>query len=377
MKKAHLELIKKMNRELVLETIRNEQPISRARVSRELGLSRSTVSTIVEELIATKFVIEKGQGSSTKEGGRRGIELRFNPKSAFGVGVEFGEDSCVICITDLDGSIILKERSGRKDGYGSIYDYIIGCLEKASIRLEDVIVVGFSIPGITNSVEGTVVASPELQWKNKPLIREMKKYINKPMYLNNDVNCAALGEQWLGAARGLQDFIFISMTAGVGSAIVANGSLIQGKDFMAGEIGYLALEKDRFNEKSYELKDFGTFEKKVSLKELKKGNESIDKLFKKYQQGDREAVESIHRYVNHLSIGIANMTTLLNPEKVIIGGGFGGYLEPILADIQDDISKFTPVETEVRITELGDEAGPLGIIALGYNHVRDVISHKR
>jgi len=95
MQKGSLEYLKKINRDLVLESIRADQPTSRAKIAKKLNLSRSTVSLIVDELIAKKFVIETGLSSSTKEGGRRAIELGFNPRSAFGVGVELQEKRAV------------------------------------------------------------------------------------------------------------------------------------------------------------------------------------------------------------------------------------------------------------------------------------------
>src|SRR3954462_1393957 len=108
-KTGNLDLIKNLNRSLVLETIRNEQPISRAMVAKKLGLSRSTVTLMVNDLLAKKFVVELGLGDSLG-GGRKGIELGFNPKSGFGIGVDIGRTKMMVVITDLDGEIVINER---------------------------------------------------------------------------------------------------------------------------------------------------------------------------------------------------------------------------------------------------------------------------
>jgi len=373
MKKAHLELIKKMNRDLVLDTIRAEQPISRAKVAAQLGLSRSTVSSIVDELIAKKFVVETGLGSSTKEGGRRAIELGFNPKSGYGVGVEIEAKSLLICIADLDGGVVFQQKTEAEPTFQTIYSYILHCLEQAAVPMEQVIAIGFCIPGLTDSVAGIVVDAPEMSWKNVHFIAEMKRYLEKPLYINNDVNCAALAERWLGATRNVDDFVYISIGMGVGSAIVANGELVQGKDFMAGEIGYFLLEEDLFHKQVNKLGDFGVFDKKISGQALEQYADSVEALFAEYEQGIEQSVRVLHRFANHLSIGIANVVSLLNPEKVIIGGEVARFMAPMLDEIRASVAAITPIRSTIELAEIGEQSGALGAIAYAYDQVRDVM----
>ncbi|OXL82314.1 hypothetical protein BCV73_03880 [Paenibacillus sp. SSG-1] len=375
MRKGNLELLKKINRDLVLETIRSQQPISRAKVAQRLNFSRSTVSSIVDELIAKKFVVETGLGSSTREGGRRAIELEFNPKSGFGIGVELMADGLFICITDLDGNIVWKDRSDLGNDFKTIYECILASLDKASISMDKVIAIGFCIPGLTNSKKGIIVDAPELGWKDVAFVDEMKKYLAKPIYANNDVNCAALGERWGGGAKDLENFIYISigMGSGVGSAIVANGNLVHGKDFMAGEIAYLIQEEDVIRNQVNVAGQFGVFEKKVSGKSLADDESSVQALFRAYAQGDPQSVQTVSHFVTHLSIGIANMVSLLNPEKVILGGELAGYLEPVLAEIRSTVDRMTPIRTTVETSQMGVEAGVLGVIAYAFDQEQNVI----
>ncbi|MFM9281272.1 ROK family transcriptional regulator [Paenibacillus jiagnxiensis] len=375
MRKGNLELLKKINRDLVLETIRSQQPISRAKVAQRLNFSRSTVSSIVDELIAKKFVVETGLGSSTREGGRRAIELGFNPKSGFGVGVELVANGLLICITDLDGNIVWKERSDAGNDFKTIYESILVSLDKASVSMDAVIAIGFCIPGLTNSKKGIVVDAPEFGWKDVPFVDEMKKYLDKPLYANNDVNCAALGERWVGGAKDLEDFIYISIGpgSGVGSAIVANGNLVHGKDFMAGEIAYLIQEEDVSRNQVNVAGQFGVFEKKISGKSLAENESSVQALFQGYAQDEPRSVQTVNRFVTHLSIGIANMVSLLNPEKVILGGEVAGYLNPLLDEIQSNVGRMTPIRTTVEISQIGAEAGVLGVVAYAFDQEQNVI----
>jgi glucokinase len=375
MKKGNLEFFKKINRDLVLETIRSDQPTSRAKVAQKLNLSRSTVSSIVDEFISKKFVVETGLGSSTREGGRRAIELGFNPRSGFGVGVELMATGLFICITDLDGNVEWKERWETDNDFQTIYECILSSLHKASVSMDIVIAVGFCIPGLTNSKEGIIVDAPEFGWKNVRFVEEMKKYLTKPVYINNDVNCAALGERWVGGARELEDFIYIyiGLGSGVGSAIVANGNLVHGKDFMAGEIAYLILEEDVSHKQVNIPGEFGVFEKKISGKSLAESENSMQALFRGYEEGETRSVLAVNRFVTHLSIGIANMVSLLNPEKVILGGEVSGYLQPVLAEIQSNVFKLTPIQTTVETALMGPEAGVLGVIAYAFDQEQNVI----
>ena len=166
MKSANLDLIKKINRELVLETIRTDQPISRASIAKKIGLSRSTVTSIVDELIEKKFISEIGLGNSTKEGGRRAIQLGFNPRSAFGIGVELTAKGYFIGISDLDGAIVSQARFKMTSSLEEIRDNILKTIDQANISLEKVISIGFCVPGLTNSVDGIIVDAPELNWKD-------------------------------------------------------------------------------------------------------------------------------------------------------------------------------------------------------------------
>jgi glucokinase len=375
MRIVNMEFLKRINRELVLDTIRSEQPISRAQVAQKLNLSRSSVSTIVDRLIEKNFVSETGLGTSTKEGGRRGMELQFNPKSGFGVGIEIHQNSMLVCITDLDGDIILLERFGAWNGYRAACDLFLDCLEKSSTPIEKVIAIGFCVPGLTNSVAGTVIDAAELGWNNVPFLNEISKYITKPVYINNDVNCEALAERWLGVTKNVDDFVYISIGTGVGSAIFANGSLVQGKNFTAGEIGYFALEEDYQQEPRKEINqvgDFGVFERKISKQSLSRHGSSISAIFQEFEAGVETSVKVVEDFVHYLSLGIANIVSLLNPEKVIIGGEVGMLLQPVLSHIQSAVAETTPIETTIQISTIGEEAGAFGIIAYAFEQVKDL-----
>ncbi|GHH97788.1 ROK family transcriptional regulator [Neobacillus kokaensis] len=370
MKKGHIELIKKMNRDLVLETIRNEQPISRAKVSRKLGISRSTVSSIVDELIEKKFVIELGYAESTKEGGRRAIQLGFNPSSGFGIGIEISSSRLYICLADLDGNVIYKTTFSPTNQLHVIREAIHKCIDLSPVSIQQIIAIGFCIPGTADSERG-IVHSPELQWENIEFIPYMKQHFSMPMFINNNVNCMALGEKWLGKARNMDDFIYIFIEKGIGSAIMANGELIQGKDFMAGEIGYFAFHSDIKRQEITQLGDFGSFDKSASLLAFDRHAVNFYEIIKKREDAEANERELVDNFIQTLSLGIANMISLLNPEKVIIGGKMGTELGRILPAITGEVKNITPLRCTIELSSENEDIGVLGIILYSFGQVRD------
>jgi glucokinase len=366
--KGNLDIMKKINRSLILDTVRSHQPISRAQIAQKLKLSRSTVSSIVEDLLVKKLVVELGYGNSTSEGGRRGLELGFNPKSAYGIGVDIGGTKILVVITDLDGCIELKERFQTTSDMKEIVEMIKQSIQKAGLSENDIIAMGVGVPGFT-SKEGIVVDAPALKWTNVDLKSSLREHFRFPIFINNDVNCAALGERWLGSGKNSNDLFFIAIGTGVGSAIVANGELVQGYDRKAGEIGYNISENDINEGKENHLGEFGVFENKVSGSALVKYRSSPDQLFIEYANGDKAASEIIENFILQLSITITNVVHLLNPEIVLIGGGVSESMGVVIDKIQQTVDRLTPIKTKIELATLGGDAGGLGAIAFAFKEI--------
>ncbi|XID93819.1 ROK family transcriptional regulator [Paenibacillaceae bacterium WGS1546] len=364
---GHLELIKKINRSLVLEKVRSHQPISRAQIAKELNLSKSTVSSIVDELVSRKLVIELGEGSTTKAGGRPAAMLGFNPSSAFGIGVDIGGTKILVIITDLAGKVVYKKKTKTTNKVNEIVELVKQSLIEAGIQEKDVIGMGIGVPGTTN--DGVVIRAKALNWINYKLKDLVQSHFSFPIFINNDVNCAALGERWLGSGDRSDHLFFIAIGTGIGSAIIANGQLIYGHNSRAGEINYLIGREDMNNKVFNVLGETGVFEGKVSGSSLGKHGFTSEELFAKYSGGEAEVIPIIDEFVKDLAIGIANAVSLLNPEKVILGGGVSESMQVVVDDLQDLVNKLTPIRTEIRLANLGGDAGALGAIAFTFDMV--------
>jgi len=287
----------------------------------------------------------------------------------FLIGVDIGGTKMIMVITDRDGNVVYKKKVGTSSDLEAISVQIQAYLQACAVTMEQVAAIGFGVPGITDSKEGTVIEAPAFQWKYMPFKAEMQTFLDKPVYVNNDVNCAALGERWVGTAKNTNDYIVISIGTGVGSAIVANGALIQGSGYMAGEIAYMVMNPYIFNGNVNAFGEFGQYEKKISGLALSKHGYSAQELFALYKQGQPQAVEIITTFVQDLAIGIANMVSLLNPQKVILGGGVSQSLPAVLDAIQATVARLTPIATRIELTSLGEEAGAVGAAAFAYEQL--------
>ncbi|MFC5448527.1 ROK family protein [Paenibacillus aestuarii] len=290
-------------------------------------------------------------------------ESQQRSEAQYVIGVDIGGTKMITVITDRDGNVVYKQKVGTSVDFEAISGQIKACLQACAVTMEQVAAIGFGVPGITDSKEGTVIEAPAFKWDHMPFKAEIQRFLNKPIYVNNDVNCAALGERWVGTAKNVNDFVVITIGTGVGSAIVANGALIQGSGYMAGEVAYLVMDKDVINQNENAFGDFGLFEKKISGVALSKHGYSAQELFELYRQGEPQAVRVVKAFVQDLSMGIANMVSLLNPQKVILGGGVSQSLPAVLDAIRSTVARFTPIATIIELTSLGEEAGAVGAAA--------------
>ncbi|WP_157800168.1 ROK family transcriptional regulator [Sporolactobacillus pectinivorans] len=354
MKTGNMDLIRNINRQRVLDVIKHFQPVSRAVISRKLSLSRSTVSMIVNDLIEDHSVVELGMGESTMNGGRKGTMLGFNPRSAFGIGIDLQGGSSRIVLADLDGNVTISHSFTFDRDLGKFKTLLKKFLSSLSDEMTHLVGIGISVPSIVKDHE-IVVDAPSLGWQNLNLAEELSDVTNLNLFTINDVNAAAFGERWLGQDRQIDNLFYLSIGTGVGSAIIANGGWVSGADQAAGEIGYMLENKDVNQHDTYVVGQFGTFEKKVtSLLAAKKTTPEIR-----------------NELVTQLSVAFANISSLLNPEKIIIGGPYQQKLEPLIGEIQKKVQQYSPLPAEIAYSALGWDAAAIGALEGLYHYLRD------
>ena len=359
-------LIKNINKANVLDVIKKMQPISRIEVSKVLKMSKSTISAIVDELIEEGLVIENGYGEKGTVG-RKPIQLSFNPDARFVIGISVESTNSIGILTNLEGKILkkIKWETGIKE---QAFNGIVKGIKELAEEDKNIIGIGIGLPGITDIQKG-IVDAPGLKWSNFDLKKRLSEIFNYNIYVDNSVNYAALGERWIGCCREIENFVLINIGNGIGSGIYVNGTLLRGNSYAAGEVGYMAIGEDAF-ERVYSYEDYGYFERKASLSALV---ESVSKslpyvktmegVVKEYKKQNPACVQAVSQVIKNLSMGIANIVSILNPEVIIIGGDILNYEIDIRQELKEKVKRIVPFDFDIKVAQLGEDASAIGAVA--------------
>ncbi len=336
-------LVRKHNTAVILDCLRLQAPLSRADLSGKTGLNRSTVSSIVNELVQTGLVRETDLRKSKL--GRPGIPLELAPGGACAIGAEIGVDFVSILLADFVAQPIWRKRVTLDPDLNQMSfieragDLIQEALSQASTQGSSPLGIGVGVPGLVDIEHGELMFAPNLRWSHVPLGQLLSKRFDLPVFVENDANAAALGEYYFGAAREVEDFIYLSADIGLGGGIVLGGKLFRGSGGYAGEVGHIAVDPDG------ELCGCGRrgcWERLVSPRAvvrhiqatLKNGQDSMvrqltqgdfqaitfNHVIQAAEAGDSVALDALQDVGKWLGIGIANLVNTFNPELVILGG---------------------------------------------------------
>ena len=216
---ARSSTIRDINRQFVLNYIRDREPISRAEIARSTDLQRSTVSTIVEELKDEGLIEEIGAGAST--GGRRPTLLRLRAAGATAIGVDITPSATTIATSDLVGRVIARERFENSPRPEELAAQVIERLRDIAGREHQGAIagVGVSLPGLVDTGSGRAIYIPFFRWRDWPIAEEIGRATGLKAFVDNDANAAALAELWFGRPEvsGARDFILALVAEGIGT----------------------------------------------------------------------------------------------------------------------------------------------------------------
>ncbi|WP_079527679.1 ROK family transcriptional regulator [Halobacillus hunanensis] len=376
MQSGNASYIKKTNQKRILTCVREGGAVSRANIAKKLSLSKPTVSSLVDTLLEEGWIRKVGCGEASTNGGRKPVNLTFNPKKAFMIGIDFGGTNVALGIADLNGEVCSyrefpTQEHLDKDLFTVIKQHVDIMKQELKIDDQKILGVGAGIPGITNIETGIVKEAPALKWNRYPVREKLKGIFDLPIYIDNDVNINVLGEHWKGVGRGKNNLIYIAIGTGIGSGIMVNGRLFRGSNYSAGEIGYVVTDRVHADHYHPVYEGYGFLESIASGSSI--GNRLSERLgtivtakeaFELYQQQHRQAVEVVDFALENLALGVANYVSLFDPELVILGGGVSGSYSIIREQMMKIMERYTPGTYEVMPTSFGKEAGVIGAVAL-------------
>ncbi|MGY3716468.1 ROK family transcriptional regulator [Sutcliffiella cohnii] len=367
--------LKYLNKKKILQFIRDNDQISRAEISLNLSISKPTVSLIVDELLQEGWIFERESNESSALGGRKPINLFFNKNAYFLIGIDIGGTNVEVGIVNLTGELIARDQlltqaALKKDFINEICTTVYSLLEKNNIGSEFVMAVGVGAPGITDSDQGIVIDAPSLGWINYPLKHKLEEKIEFPVYVDNDVNIAVLGEQWKGQASNKDHVILITLGTGVGCGIIVNGQLYRGSAFAAGEIGYMVTDKNEAKEEyDHIFQGYGFLDSHVGGPSIVKRMEmhlqnatydhplkgeklTAKKIFHYAINNDPLSLQVVNETLEHIAFALVNVICIFNPQCVVIGGGISKSGKWFLPKVQSIIEKHLPIRTDIFISEL-------------------------
>lgn len=338
-------LVKKENKTLVLQTIKEKAPISRASIAQVTGLNKGTVSSLVSELIEEDFIQESGTGESS--GGRRPVMLLLNDKAGFTISIDLGVKKILGALTDLSGNRIIEREIPITDSSLEIvtdilYDLIDQLKENAPLSRYGIVGIGIAVPGVVTT-EGEILLAPNLGWKKVQLKKMLSDRYQLPIIVENEANAGAYGEFMYGAGQHSRELIYISASIGIGVGLILDGKLYKGLRGFSGEFGHMTIEKDGRacrcgNRGCWEL-----YASEKALLELAKNDglsvDSIAEIIKKAGEQNGVAIKALGQVGDYLGVGITNIIHIFNPEQVIIGGSLSEATAILLPAIEDRIEK--------------------------------------
>lgn len=393
-------LMKRRNLQILLESIRKNEPISRADLEKITGLARPTISALVSEFIMADLVKEIGYGDS--RGGKKPILLEFNKNFGFIGTLDIGAVKYLAAIFDLNGNIIEETRVDLESELlaNEILSNAIATLKKIieNNNLNDIRMLGVAIasPGAINPKTGKISIAPNIKGLDElDVINIVKQSFNSPVFLDSNFKLAALGEKRQEYAKNSKVLMYVDYGIGIGLGVVIDNLIFRGATYAGGEIGYLYIPGEPDPVNMADPKKFGYFENttsglayaKLALDYIRKGRKTsmLDEVrgnltkitaktvFDSARKGDALAQEVIDQILPRFAMGIANAVILFNPDLLIIGGGISRAGDILIDPLREKVSKLVPIVPQIMITKIEDNAPLIGAWELVNKNI-DLIS---
>jgi N-acetylglucosamine repressor len=377
--------MRQVNRSVVLDLIRATDTISRPELARRSGLTKPTVAAIVEDLMRDDVVRELGYTDSAGAGGRPARLLELNPDAAAYLGVEFGVERTLVAVADGRGAIRSVVTSpSLKDperALATLPDLVASALKTSRLPRARLQAVGASVPGLVDQTTGMCKLAPNLGWKDYALRSELERTLRRPVVVTNITQTAAIAEGRLGAARGVQSFVWLYLGSGVGAGIVLKGRPFTGMRGFAGELGHCRISDKDVPcgcGKSGHLESFTS--KTAVLEAAQRAAREhpgsrlaalapireLPPVFEAARGGDEAATAILARLGDDIAKGVSYLVNVIDPQMIVLGGSVGTAGPALLEHVTKALPRHALSPEAVRVVQssLGDRAALIGSVLL-------------
>ena len=366
----------------ILDLVWRQGTVSRADIARRTGRSRSTVSDAVARLLRAELVGEVGSGVS--RGGRRPILIGLRAGAASILGVDLGASHISVILTDLSGAARswhtrrYPVRTDPKGAGAHVSDLCERCLAEWPEAADRLLGVGVGVPSpVDPRAPDRVLTRIHPAWQGRGIVDRLRNAFGAPVFVDNDANLGAVAEHRWGQAVGVDDFVYLKVGTGIGAGLMVGGSIYRGSTGVAGEIGHIVVDPqgDRCvcGGRGCLATVVGTqcLERRARAllgrhpeSVLAGSDVNMDAIEDAALADDSLALRIVDEAARHLGVVLAGVLNLMNPGKVIIGGGLarvgGRLLQPLRRAVSERTLVASAAAADLRISELGPRCIALG-----------------
>jgi predicted NBD/HSP70 family sugar kinase len=390
---ANQRAVRRHNLGVVLRHLSDHGPRSRATIALETGLNKTTVSSLVTELIGLGLVVERGLEQRGTVG-RPGQVVELSGDGVVALGLEINVDYLAVRALDLTGAERhrgLDVEDNRRLPVGKVLDRLAAQAKAAldAVQAEGLRPVGATValPGLVDAANGALLVAPNLSWNEVPVVDELRERLGGPAFplaADNEANLAALAELWEGTARGFTDVLYVSGEIGIGAGIILGGELFRGAQGFGGEFGHMTIDPGG---RPCACGSRGCLETVAGLEALLElagldpsdartttgSGEPVAALATRARAGDEHALAALREAGRWLGIAIASAANLLNFQAVVLGGFFGQLstwlAAPIARELEIHVLASEWAVPRLLPSTLGPEAAVRGAAAQSLRRV--------
>lgn len=384
---SNLQHMKRLNRLSILNIIREHKSISRQELAKVTGLTSAAISGIVREFFDKGYIEEVGPGESS--GGRRPMQLQFNPAAGYVVGAEVTRKVTTVGIVDLQVKPVVIARSAidmtePEQGLRFLVREMMQMISANGIPREKVLSFGFAFPGLMDE-SAKLKRSPNLGelWRDIPVAAGLANQVHAPLFIENNSKAAALAEHDLGKGKEIKDFVYVNLGEGFSAGVITDGKLFYGSHGYAGEMGHLVIVE---NGPLCNCGNRGCLESLYAVPALVQranaelsvylgddplktiwctnGMVSIGDILSCSKEVDSYSWQLIRQAGWYIGIGIANIINFYNPKAVFLGGILSAagdvLLEPLLDSVARHAFPEVAKDTRIEFSVIGRDAAFYG-----------------
>ncbi|GAA3600938.1 ROK family transcriptional regulator [Kribbella ginsengisoli] len=416
-----LSRLRQLNAMAAIRALRDDKPLTLTELAKRTGLSRASTEDVIRELIGRGWVAEAEPTAGTV--GRPARRYRFRADAGRVLGVDIGGHTIRALVTDLDGEVLhsatvaVTPELGRKDRLAAIDRCVVAALAGADTTPDQIWSTGVATTGLVDGTGKVMLSDSLTEWTGVDLADHLRRLVPAPIRVENDSKLAALAESWRGVARYAKDVVFLLAGVRTGTGLIIDGKLHRGFANAAGEIGALPAVgwlKAPDHLRAWTASNAGTRPAGGSTDrglttgstrttpatgsstaparpnptslarpgaaaagerdEGRGGADEFSDVFEAARSGDRAATKAVRRYTRDIAVGVSALILTLDPELLVIGGGFSRSADVVIDGLRGELDRWCLRTPEIRISTFGDEGVVLGAVRLALEQVETSMS---